>query len=57
MFLGIMILIFVLVLLTWFNMMPIRVWLIKAKTKCYGKVTRIKIKVIKIFEPFFNLHE
>ena len=57
MLLGGVISIAVLVLLVWFKMIPIRLWLIKAKTRYYGKVTRMKIKVIKILEPFFKFTE
>lgn len=49
--------ILILVLLAWLGIIPVRLWLIKTKTKYYGKVTRMKIKVIKILEPVFNLPE
>lgn len=51
------IMILILVLLAWLEIIPVRLWLTKAKTKYYGKVTRMKIKLIKIVEPFLNLLE
>ncbi len=44
----------VLVLLAWFEIIPVRLWIAQAKTKYYGKTIRFKISIIKLFEPFIN---
>lgn len=45
----------ILILLVWFKIIPVRMWFTKIKIKYYGTITRIKIKLIKILEPFLNL--
>lgn len=47
----------VIILLAWFEIIPVRLWLAKTITKYYGKSARIKIKLIKIIEPLLNLFE
>lgn len=43
--------------LAWLEIIPVRLWIIKAKTRYYGKKTRIKIRIIKALEPLLALLE
>lgn len=48
------IIIIMIVGLMWFEIIPVRLWIAKVKTKYYGKRARLKIRIIKIIEPIIN---
>lgn len=51
------IVILLLLLLAWLEIIPVRFWITKVRIRYYGKIARMKIKLIKIFESFVNWFE